>query len=267
MNIHKFIKHLLLIVCLAGFVFNLHAEPEHMSSIFQMATVSLDMKNVPLKDVFDKIEEQTELVFIYNNNDVDVDRKTSVKAKSEPVEHLLDRILEGTDIGYTVDNKYILLKKSVDETSTKQLQQDNVKITGKVFDRNSVPVIGASIAVKGTTLGTQTDADGNFTFAVPSNAVLVVSYIGYFTQEITIDDRRNFTITLNETMQQIDEVVVVGYGVQKKINLTGAVGYTTSEVLQNRPITNVAQGLQGVIPNLNVTFASGNPNGTPTVTS
>ena len=125
------------------------------------------------------------------------------------------------------------------------------KVTGTVVDVAGVPVIGANVMVKGTTNGTITDMDGKFTLEVPEGAVLQVSYIGYTNQEVVVGKNTILTITLKEDTQSLDEVVVVGYGTQKKVNLTGAVEQVTSEVFDNRSVPNVTQALQGSIPNLN----------------
>lgn len=126
------------------------------------------------------------------------------------------------------------------------------KVTGTVVDVAGVPVIGANVMVKGTTNGTITDMDGKFTLEVPEGAVLQVSYIGYTNQEVVVGKNTILTITLKEDTQSLDEVVVVGYGTQKKVNLTGAVEQVTSEVFDNRSVPNVTQALQGSIPNLNM---------------
>ena len=133
------------------------------------------------------------------------------------------------------------------------------KVTGTVVDVAGVPVIGANVMVKGTTNGTITDMDGKFTLEVPEGAVLQVSYIGYTNQEVVVGKNTILTITLKEDTQSLDEVVVVGYGTQKKVNLTGAVEQVTSEVFDNRSVPNVTQALQGSIPNLNIQITDGKP--------
>lgn len=125
---------------------------------------------------------------------------------------------------------------------------------------NYGPVPGANVLVKGTTNGVITDMDGNFTLSgVPENAVLQFSFIGYITQEVKVDGKNTFQITLSEDAKALDEVVVVGYGSQKKVNLTGSIGQIDSKVLESRPITSSASALQGTIPNLQITNASGEP--------
>lgn len=147
-------------------------------------------------------------------------------------------------------------------TATAFAQQKTIK--GTVVDATGEPLIGVNVSVKGTTIGIITDIDGNYTLEVPSKSTIVFSYIGYQTQEVAVSNQSTINVTLKEDTQKLEEVVVVGYGVQKKVNLTGAVGIADSEILEDRPIGNIAQGLQGAIPNLNIDFASGNPNAATT---
>lgn len=139
--------------------------------------------------------------------------------------------------------------------------QSNLTVTGTVVDADNAPLIGVNVIVKGnSSLGASTDFDGQFELQnVASDAVLIVSYIGYETQEVAVDGRSNITVTMATNSQALEEVVVVGYGTQKKVNLTGAVSSVTSEALQNRPIPSVGQGLQGLIPNLNISIRNGDP--------
>ena len=144
------------------------------------------------------------------------------------------------------------------------ISQQNGKVTGTVVD-DLGPVAGASVVVKGTTNGNITDMDGNFTLeGVKNGDIIQISFIGYTTQEIKYTGQSTLQIKLAEDTQKLEEVVVVGYGVQKKVNLTGAVGIADSEILEDRPIGNIAQGLQGVVPNLNIDFASGDPTASTT---
>ena len=138
-------------------------------------------------------------------------------------------------------------------------QQGDKIITGKITDAKGEPIIGANVLVKGSTTGTITDIDGNFSLNVPANAILQVSYIGYVTQEVPVGNKDKFVIAIHEDTQNLDEVVVVGYGSQKKVNLTGAVEQVTSDVFDGRPTANATQMLEGVVPNLNISLADGKP--------
>ena len=138
-------------------------------------------------------------------------------------------------------------------------QNDTYTLTGTVLDQNGIPVIGANVIEKGTTNGTVTDFDGNFSIQVNKNSVLTVSFIGYVSQEVAVKGGNKLNITLKEDSQALDEVVVVGYGTQKKVNLTGAVEQETSDVFDNRSVPIVTQALQGSIPNLNINITDGKP--------
>lgn len=139
------------------------------------------------------------------------------------------------------------------------VQQQKV-VSGVVKDAGGEVIAGADVMVKGTTIGTSTDARGSFRLDVPSDATLIVSFLGFATQEIAVGDRSEIVVVLQDDSQFLKEVVFVGYGTQKKVNLTGAVDVVTSEVLENRPVSNLTQGLQGAVPNLQITFADGKPN-------
>ncbi len=161
----------------------------------------------------------------------------------------------------SLQRQELSLNKKVSESLP--LKRLDVTITGTVSDQNGEPIPGATISVPGTTIGTATDINGRYSVTVPEGVNLVFSFIGFESQTITVGNQRVIDITLMESTAALDEVVVVGYGTQQKVNLTGAVGVATSERLQNRPIANVAEGLQGVIPNLNIAPRNGDPSQSP----
>ena len=138
-------------------------------------------------------------------------------------------------------------------------QQGNKKVTGTITDPKGEPIIGANVVVKGSTNGTITDIDGHFSIEVTPNAILQVSYIGYVAQDVPVGNKDNLVISIHEDTQKLDEVVVVGYGSQKKVNLTGAVEQVTSDVFEGRPTANATQMLEGVVPNLNISLSDGKP--------
>ena len=138
-------------------------------------------------------------------------------------------------------------------------RQGTYHLTGTIVDGYGEPVIGANVVEKGTTNGTVTDIDGKFSLEVAPDAVLTISFIVYIPKEITLKGEKELKVVLVEDMQKLDEVVVVGYGTQKKVNLTGAVEQVTSEVFDNRSVPNVTQALQGSIPNLNIQLTDGKP--------
>lgn len=142
----------------------------------------------------------------------------------------------------------------------------NIKVTGKVTDKNGEPVIGASVLLKGTKTGAATNIDGSYDISVPGNGVLVFSALSYKTLEIPVNNRSNVSVVLEDDAVLLEELVVVGFGTQKKENLTGAVSTVdVSKSLQGKPIVDVAKGLQGVVPGLTVTFANGGINSSPVI--
>ena len=170
----------------------------------------------------------------------------------------LCRVCVGFMFMYASPATYTLAADNHTVKDAKVIQQQR-SISGTVKDSKGEAVIGANVLVKGTTTGTITDTDGNFTLNVPNNAVLVISFIGYKPVEIAIGNQNKINVTLTDDTEKLEEVVVVGYGTQKKVNLTGAVEQVTSEVIENRPVSNLTQGLQGAIPNLKISFADGKP--------
>ena len=176
----------------------------------------------------------------------------------ESVNDVLKKVLKNTDLTYNIEGINIILRRRSEKHSLQVIQQVH-KITGTVVDKAGLPVIGANVIVKGTTNGTVTDVEGRFSLEIPENAVLLVSYIGYVEREMQVGDESALSIILQEDTQALEEVVVVGYGTQKKINLTGAVESISSDVIEDRPIKSVADALQGTALGVTVTSAAGQP--------
>ena len=221
----------------------------------QNAKVSLNKKHARLEEVLDEIERQTDNLFISNRH-VDLKQKVSVDVNEEPVNDVLKKVLKNTDLTYNIEGINIILRRRSEKHSLQVIQQVH-KITGTVVDKAGLPVIGANVIVKGTTNGTVTDVEGRFSLEIPENAVLLVSYIGYVEREMQVGDESALSITLQEDTQALEEVVVVGYGTQKKINLTGAVAVVKGEEMTKRPVTNATSMLQAQIPGLRVVNGSG----------
>lgn len=209
--------------------------------------VSLTLNNVTVKQAMDALKKQSGYSFVFSSEDVDTKKKVSVDADDQKVEEVVRQILDGQSVTYEIKGKNIVVR-SIAQTSSSQQKKT---ITGTIVDPSGMPVIGANVMVKGTTNGTITDMDGNFSLEVASGATLMVSYIGFANQEIKIGNQTVLSITLKEDAEALEELVVVGYGTQKKVNLTGAVSMVESEVLESRPVQNVGQALQGVVPGLN----------------
>jgi len=222
----------------------------------QTARINLHADNTRTKEIIDLIEAQTDYLFVYNNN-IDLSQKISVDVANVPVAEVLNHIFSDSDIIYAMEGNNILLLKKKESFIQ---QQDVNRITGTVTDQSGEAVIGANIMVKGTTNGVTTDFDGHFSIQVEPTSTLVVSYIGYHTQEVPVSGRTTITVVLREDTQTLDEVVVVGYSTQKKVNLTGSVATVNFEEMASRPVTDASQILNGASPGLQIMQGSGSPN-------
>lgn len=165
--------------------------------------------------VINEIEKQTDYLFVYNVNEVNLKRTVQVNAENKSVAEVLNKVFEGTDIYYAMEGKNIMLMSKAKENSS--VQQTENKIKGVVKDTNGEPIIGANITVKGQSIGTITDIDGRFILEASTNALLQVTYIGYVSQELQVNNRKEITIILQEDAKALEEVVVIGYGTAKKI--------------------------------------------------
>lgn len=217
----------------------------------QNTKVSIQANDFSIQKVISEIEKQTDYLFVYDKNDVNVSRKVSLTANNESVSEVLNKIFEGTGVTYKMVGKNITLIKR--EALTDNNQQVSKKITGKVLDQNGDPVIGANVVEKGTTNGSITDIDGHFTLSVAPNSTLIFSFIGYATAELPVSGKTNLTVTLREDTEILDEVVVVGYGTMKKKDLTGAVAAVKGDALASRKTTQLSTALQGAVAGVTVT--------------
>lgn len=227
-------------------------------SYSQVMKVTVVADKISTGKVINEIEKQTDYLFVYNVNEVNLQRTIQVNAENKSVAEVLNKVFEGTNIYYAMEGKNIML---MSRTKENQSANQTNKVTGVVKDTNGETIIGANVTVKGQSIGTITDIDGRFVIDAPANAVLQITYIGYIAQEVNIGNRKEISITLKEDTQALDEVVVVGYGTQKKVNLTGSVASITPETIENRPITQTSQALAGLTSGVTVSQSSGRPGG------
>lgn len=240
------IKHLILKVIIGTMLITL-------SNLPAISQINLSVKNKAMREVIKEIEKNSDYRFFYNEDLKGLNEPITLAATNSSIHMVMDQIGEQASVSFIFrDNNQIVL-------SPKQAQQRK-SIQGTVTDERGEPIIGANIIEKGSTNGTVTDIDGRFTLEVADNALLQVSYIGYNSLEISTIGKSTIHISLKENTQSLNEVVVVGYGVQKKINLTGSVSSIKfDEELENRPITNASQALSGKVPGLWVSQNSGKP--------
>ena len=227
----------------------------------QSLRVNIHANQKQAKEVIKQIEEQTDYLFVYNHDKVNLNNTVTIQANNETVAEVLNQMFAGTDIIYAMQGNNILLMQK-----DAVVQQSGKVVTGTIVDPSGMPVIGANVMVKGTTNGTITDMDGKFSLEVEEGATLQISYIGYANQEIKVGNQKTLSIALKEDAEALDELVVVGYGTQKKVNLTGAVAQVSGEVMKDRQVSNVGQALQGTIGNLVIT-TTGDPGGVGTPAS
>ncbi len=227
-------------------------------SYSQSVKLSLNMENTTVQEVLAAIEQKSGFYFTYNLEQVEVTRKVTVNLKDKTVPEVLDELFAKENIHYVINDKHIALYKGNERQVALQTKKN---IKGVVTDKNGEPIPGVNIIEKGNpTNGTITDVDGNYTLSVSGNSVLVASYIGYNRIEIQVKDRSVVDITLSEDTQALEEVVVVGYSTQKKVNLTGSVSTVNFEEMSSRPVIDASQALSGASPGLQIMQSSGQPN-------
>jgi TonB-linked SusC/RagA family outer membrane protein len=244
-------KKILLIMKLSGLLLLITLLNVSANVFSQETRLSLDLKNVTVKEVFTEIEQQTNFKFLYRNELVNVDQKVTIVAQNETLENILARLFDPNNLAYKVfeENLVVITNKNL-------LQQ---KVTGKITDATTGdPLPGVNVVIQGTTIGTTTDIEGNYTIDIPNNeAVLVFSYVGYMSETIPVGSQNTIDVKLVADIKTLDEVVVVGFGTQKKVNLTGAVGTVDAKDLEERPVQNALQALQGIVPGFNI-YSKGN---------
>lgn len=218
--------------------------------------ITLRMSNVTVKQAMDELKSKSGYSFVFSSQDVDTHKNITVESDNQPLGHVISQIVAGQGLAYTIEGKTIILRKA---SAPSAQQQANKRITGVVKDANGEPVIGANIVVKGTTNGTITDMDGNFVLDVPAGAILHVSYIGYSDKEIPVGSQTALAISLAEDSQALDEVVVIGYGTARKIDLTGSTSSLGGEKLRVKSSPQLSTQMQGQMAGVQITRTSGDP--------
>lgn len=222
----------------------------------QNQRVSISANNKTLLSVFEEIEKQTGLSIAYNQTKLNINKIVIQDFNDKSISTVLTELLKDSGFSYHIEGKHIII---VPENKQQQKQQPNKKVGGVITDATGQPVIGANVVEKGTTNGTITDLDGNFSLEVPRGSTLQISYIGYLSKEILVDEKANYSIQLAEDSQALDEVVVVGYGTAKKVNVIGSIASVDSKQLENRATSSVVSALTGQMPGVTITQAGGRP--------
>lgn len=228
----------------------------------QKTKLSIRAEAISLNSVLDKIEKESEFFFLYNEKLLDINRTVSINVKDRPITDILENLFAGTDITYQIiDRKIILIPSFLIHKDVEESGFQNHKITGKVTDAsNGELIIGANIVVEGTTIGAVSDVNGNFSIEVPApNSVLVVSFVGYNSEKIQLGGQTMLDIKLIPDIKSLEEVVVVGYGIQKKATVTGSVVAINNEQLLSTKNSNVQNMLTGKLPGLRVVQKTSEP--------
>ncbi len=224
----------------------------------QSRTVKLSSKTLSISKLFSEIEHQTGYLFVYSDVDLNVKSTVTFDKETATMDYFLTQFVKGRGIKYEITpNKYVVFSKQAETSAPKSA------VKGRVTDSAGEPLIGATVTQKGTQNKTITDMDGNFSIEVPTGAMLVISYIG--AKEREVKAARNMDITLADDAEALDEVVVVGYGIMKKKNLTGAVSAINSDVIKESHSTNLSNALQGAAAGLTVTRENGAPESSSTL--
>jgi len=228
-------------------------------SYSQTNVLNIEMKGTTIKAVLSKIEDESGFYFLYNSELIDVEKKVDVSAKNENIEDVLKQIFDTDKVEFMFKDRHIIISP---KKTAINIQQEK-SVSGKVIDKDGNPVPGATVIVKGTTKGTITDADGSFSLNnVTPETELIFSFVGMKKQDIIVGEQTTINVTMLDESVGIEEVVAVGYGTQKKSNVSGAIAQVGSEVFEDRATPDIGQALQGVVPNLNINIASGSPDET-----
>ncbi len=248
-----FAKFILLSLFLTVFAINASAQK-----------VTLSFKNESFEKVLNAIKQQTELSPVFSEQIVDLNRKVSVNVNSVPVEEAMKQLLTGTNLEFEIKNgKLYLIEKKATQTPASPTKSR--KVTGLITDAKGEPIIGASVLVKGQTTGSITNLDGKFELDLNADDKLLVSYIGYVSKEISVNNQTSLKIELIEDTQNLEEIIVVGYGSMRKSDLTGSVSSVKAQQLSSYPASGAVHALQGRASGVQITSNNGEPGGSMTV--
>lgn len=228
----------------------------HVSAKSFSQQVTLSSKNAGLASILREIEQQTGYQFFYKESLLEKANRISIRVKNAPLAEVLDRCFAGQPFTYTMIDKIIVVK-AADAAAVKPPGE----ITGKVLNERGEVMIGVSVFIANTNQGTVTDENGRFRLTVddPENTILEFRFIGYESQTVSAGKQTNIQVVLKESARKLDELAVVGFGTQRKVNLTGAVATVNGDVFEGRPVTSTSAGLQGALPGVTIQSASGQP--------
>jgi TonB-linked SusC/RagA family outer membrane protein len=236
-------------------------------SYSQRTLLNLKMENATIKEVLRTIEDKSDFYFLYNNDLINVERKLNLDVKNQTIQDLLAQIFNGNNVEYLIKDKQIVLSPvASEERVLPGNAQQNRSIKGKVTDSTGAPLPGVSVVMKGTTIGTIADSEGNYSLSnLPANAILQFSFVGMKMQEQNVGNQTSINVILEEDAIGIDEVVAVGYGVQKKVNVVGSISQVSSSQLVGRSAPLLSNALAGQMTGVTVITRSGAPGTSGTI--
>lgn len=233
------------------------------ASYSQNARLSIRLENSSLKQVFDEIQRKSEFIIVYKDNQVNLNKKKTVRFSNSTVDQILDEVLAGTDLTYDIFDRQIVIfpaqvdNKDASENVSMADQVKKIKVSGKITDNKGAPLPGVSVVVKGTTTGSISDMNGIYSFEAPEKSVLVFSFIGMTPQEILAEKATN--VVMQEETTDLDEVMVVGFGTQKKASVVGAIQNINPGELQVSSRKNISNTLAGKLAGVIAVTRSGEP--------
>ncbi|MGE4587685.1 MAG: carboxypeptidase-like regulatory domain-containing protein, partial [Mangrovibacterium sp.] len=232
----------------------------------QNTKLNLSLTNASIEQVLLEIENNSKFIFIYENGTIDKSIRRTISVKEQSVEDILAELLNGTDIRWQIDDRQIsLFREGSPSLLDSSSGQQQTPVSGRVTDASGFPLPGVTIMLKGTSQGTVTDADGNYVIKnVPGDGTLVFSFVGMLPQELFVAGKSSIDVVMEEQTIGIEEVVAVGYGVQKKSDITGSVTSVSKDRLSGKlPVANAMQAIQGAAAGITITQASSIPGDEP----
>ena len=258
--VEKFLKIMKISIFLIAFA---SLQTFAITNFAQSKKIDLKIDQSSIVKALEKIEDETEFFFFYNNQVVNLDKKVSIDLKNKTINEILDALFVGTDVKYTINNRQIILSEK--DAGNNQSQQQK-SISGKVTDSTGATLPGVSVIINGTTIGTITDSNGKYRFSnVSADATIVFSFVGMRTEQVKVGAKSELDVVLTEESIGIEEVVAIGYGVSRKADLTGASTNISSEDLNQGAVTNPLQQMSGRAAGVNITQVGSEPGSNPSV--
>jgi len=232
-----------------------------LSGVYAQTTnITIQKRNVTVKEVLTLIEKSSQLVFFYTDRDINLNRKVSIDVKNQPVTKVLDELFKNSLNEFKLDGKQVYISKKLKQVEEKVKPASKIiKISGIITDEKNQSVIGATVMLNGTGKGTVTDVKGRFTIETPEDGQLKISYIGYESKLVDINGNSNLNISIAQSLRSLDEVVVVGYGAQRKETVVGAISTVKASDIIQTPVANISNALNGRLPGLIAMQRQGEP--------